>query len=69
MESRSLQLFPTLVKQFREVITEKERLEIIEILKKHNFSLPNPPKTLPKPARNFPETSLNPSKIKKNTLK
>ena len=38
MESRSLQLFPTLVKQFREVITEKERLEIIEILKKHNTS-------------------------------
>ena len=38
MESRSLQLFPTLVKQFREIITEKERLEIIEILKKHNTS-------------------------------
>ena len=38
MESRSLQLFPTLIKQFREVITEKERLEIIEILKKHNTS-------------------------------
>lgn len=38
MESRSLQLFPTLIKQFREVITEKERLEIIEILKQHNTS-------------------------------
>ena len=38
MESRSLELFPTLIKQFREVITEKERLEIIEILKQHNTS-------------------------------
>ena len=31
MESRSLELFPTLIKQFREVITEKERLEMLKL--------------------------------------